>query len=221
MLSQEMMATLQAVVDDLKRTLGKKRVTLLDIPCGDMAWMHRFLQTRDDIMYTGMDIVPELIQHHEKTYPASDYRQRRFIHGDIVTIKELTSNHIVLCRMMMQHLPSYNVLQVLQKISNSGSHVVLMTSIDTTINKELDLKKKGRFHSLNLELPPYKLEPPICLQRDLPPNTKGPRHFIGLWKLPLHTLAQCPRVYQNRGKDNKLILHSCTRWKVMSMMDVW
>ena len=216
------MATLQAVVDDLKRTLGIKRVTLLDIPCGDMVWMHRFLHTRDDIMYTGMDIVPELIQHHEKTYPASDYPQRKFIHGDIVTIKELTSYHIVLCRMMMQHLPSYNLLQVLRKISSSGSHVVLMTSIDTQINKELDLKVKGRFRAVNLELPPYKLEPPMCLQRDGPSNSKGPKHFIGLWKLPLHTVAQCPHVYQNIGTDSKTVLHSCTRWeKVMSVMDVW
>ena len=54
--TQETIATLHSVVSQLKQLLGVQRVRLLDVPCGDMAWMSRFLQTRDDVDYTGVDI---------------------------------------------------------------------------------------------------------------------------------------------------------------------
>lgn len=94
--SQEMIGTLHKVIDSVKASLGVSRVTLLDVPCGDMAWMHRFLQTRDDVMYTGMDIVPELVQHHRRTYPEDQYPNRRFLHADAVTVRKLGTYHVVM-----------------------------------------------------------------------------------------------------------------------------
>ena len=216
--SQELIGTLHRTVDELKKRLGVRRITLLDIPCGDMAWMHRFLQTRDDIMYTGMDIVPELIRHHQRTYPPGDYPQRRFFHADVITLKELGRYHIILCRMLMQHLQYFDVYQLLQKISNSGSHVVLMTTINSFKNEQLHLENMldnpGRFRSVNLELPPYQLGPPICLQRDGPPDAyMGWDHFIGLWKIPLQVHASCRVIHQNKWKSTNHVLYSCTQWK--------
>ena len=54
----EAMAGLQSVITEIKTQLGKDRIRMLDIPCGDMRWMPRFLETREDVDYTGMDIVP-------------------------------------------------------------------------------------------------------------------------------------------------------------------
>ena len=51
--TQELAGTLHVLINALKRELGVARVRLLDVPCGDMAWMSRFLRTRDDIDYTG------------------------------------------------------------------------------------------------------------------------------------------------------------------------
>ena len=217
--SQELVGTLHTIVNNLKKHLGVQRITMLDVPCGDMVWMHRFLQTRDDIMYTGMDIVPDLIQHHQKEYPISDYPLRKFIHADVVTVKELGHYDIILCRMLMQHLKYFDVYQLLQKISNSGSHVVLMTTINSPGNSELNLGKASdnyRFRPVNLELPPYQLGPPICLQRDGPPKftaNKGWDHSIGLWKLPLKVHASCKATQQNKWKNTTPVLYSCARWK--------
>jgi len=56
----EAMAGLHVIITELKEKLGVQRIRMLDIPCGDMVWMRRFLEAREDISYTGIDIVPVL-----------------------------------------------------------------------------------------------------------------------------------------------------------------
>ena len=70
--AQEASAMLHTIINTLKYKLGKPIIRLLDIPCGDFQWMHRFLQTRNDIVYMGMDIVPELINRHQKIFKDCD-----------------------------------------------------------------------------------------------------------------------------------------------------
>lgn len=120
--------------------------------------------------------------------------------------------------MMLQHLPYFDVYQVLQKISSSGSLYALLTTINSDNNPHLRLEDSlanpGRFRALNLEIPPYNLEPPICIQRDGPPDAfQAWDHFIGLWKLPLNTLTKCQKIYRNRWKDSPHLLNSCSLWK--------
>jgi len=55
--SQEVIGTLHVLIERIKRERAVSRVRLLDVPCGDMAWMSRFLKTRDDIDYTGRTVV--------------------------------------------------------------------------------------------------------------------------------------------------------------------
>lgn len=76
---------------------------MLDVPCGDFVWMSRFLSTRDDIDYTGMDIVEDLIEHHKKAHKNKDWK---FVHGDIVDSRLTEKYDIILCRMLLQHLYS-------------------------------------------------------------------------------------------------------------------
>ncbi len=66
-----------------------------------MVWMHRFLQTRNDILYTGMDIVPELIEQHKKTY--SHFTQWQFVHQDVLE-SVIGQYDLILSKEMMQHL---------------------------------------------------------------------------------------------------------------------
>ena len=56
--TEEVRKTLDAVIDRVKSELGKDRITLLDLPCGDLVWMKLYLQDRHDIDYTGMDLRP-------------------------------------------------------------------------------------------------------------------------------------------------------------------
>ena len=80
----EIVGTLHTIINYLKRTLNKEKITILDIPCGDMTWMRRFLLSRDDIIYTGVDIVPFLIDEHKKTFQNTSHT---FINANIVKVR--------------------------------------------------------------------------------------------------------------------------------------
>ena len=96
------MGVLHKVINDIKMMKGSNSmVKILDVPCGDFAWMSRFLSNRDDVDYTGMDIVPELVEHHKKKYPNKRWN---FINRDIAVAEKLDNYDIILCRMMLQHL---------------------------------------------------------------------------------------------------------------------
>ena len=102
--AQNVIGVLHKVINDIKKLKGNNaKVKMLDVPCGDFVWMSRFLSTRDDVDYTGMDIVKELIDRHQNAYVNKNWK---FIHGDIVE-SDLTEKYdIILCRMLLQHLHS-------------------------------------------------------------------------------------------------------------------
>jgi len=76
------MAALHVIVGQLKQHLGVDRIRLLDVPCGDLQWMSRFLQSRTDVEYTGVDIIGDVIEHHRKTF---SNRPWRFLNVDVVS----------------------------------------------------------------------------------------------------------------------------------------
>ena len=206
--AQEISATLHTVIDQIKLKHKLNRVSILDIPCGDMAWMQRFLLTRDDVEYTGADIVSELINSHKTVY-----KNWQFIELDIVNDTMPGAYDLILNRMMLQHLFYKDIVRVLMKFSASKSRYLLSTTFSkTSLNKELALgtDNPGRFRYLNLQLRPIALTAPLCLQRDGPPNVfEGWEHFIGLWKLPLTQVEACKDVYRYSTKD-QVTLCSCS-----------
>ena len=185
--------TLECLIDVIKHTLNKKTLRFLDIPCGDMQWMSRFLDGRSDIRYTGMDIVHDLIAHHVTTY--SDKPWKFKVH-DLVSEPLPASYDLIMVRDMTQHLTSGDNLRVLRHLSISGSHFVLLSTYPFVHNvDELSYDKPGRSNHQNLELSPYSLTPPLCARRE----TKQSPEYNALWRLPLKqwkwrlmTLLRCP-----------------------------
>lgn len=105
--SQEVTAVLHAIVNFIKKTKPPNaKVRILDIPCGDMVWMSRFLKTRDDIEYTGMDIVSRLIQHHRE-----NFKELSFYLEDIVEVQQLAQYDIIISRMLFQHLYTADIFK--------------------------------------------------------------------------------------------------------------
>lgn len=195
--SQEAIGTLHLVITELKRVLNKETITMLDIPCGDMVWMQRFLQTRSDIEYVGMDIVPHLIASHTKRY--AGFKQWTFLHQDIVAKPLNRSFDLIFSRMMLQHLATKDVGTILQHFQDSGSRYFLTTTFPTVgANPELPVGVAGRFRFLNLEIAPFYLSSPICMTRD--GDTTQRYHYLALWKLPLMSHVTC------KGHTTKMLL---------------
>ena len=173
--------TLDFVINDIKYALKKRVLRVLDIPCGDLRWMSVFLTNRTDIDYTGMDIVPDIIEHHKKTY--SDQPWTFHIH-DIVAEPLSTSFDLIFSRDMTQHLTNSDTLRVLQHFSSSGSHFAMLTTYPSAPHNErdVDLNNKGRCHKQDLERPPYSLTPPICVRHE---KKDGGSEYSALWRLPM------------------------------------
>ena len=174
----EVRRTLACVIDELKITLNKSRLRMLDVPCGDMTWMSLFLSGRDDVTYTGLDIVPDLIEHHRDAYRKHNWHFRV---QDVVDEPLTESHDLIFSRALTQHLTSGDTMKVLKHFSESGSHFVMMTTHAKFPNVELKYDIVGRFRPQNLEGPPYSLMAPMCAgDEGLSYN-----EHIALWKLPL------------------------------------
>jgi len=217
--SVEAISALHVIINKLKGQYGLKKVRLLDVPCGDMQWMSRFLETRIDIDYTGIDIVEDLIKHHQRTYVG---RPWTFRNADIVTDDFSNDFDLIISRSMMQHLDNAAVFNILKKLSVKVLHpsfLLATTFSNWPKNYELDTSLVDRSRPLNLEIAPFRLEPPVCLFKDGPiATTKNHTNFMGLWRLPLMTVHESICSYKNVARfPTSLtpgIFYSCVNWKL-------
>ena len=83
---------------------------------------------RSDIEYTGYEIVPELIELHNKNHPELETRQ-----WDIVTDPPHKKFDLILNRHMLQHLKQTDALKVLENFSESRSKYLLSTTFPNTL----------------------------------------------------------------------------------------
>ena len=213
--AQEITATIHNVINQVKSKYGLEKVRVLDVPCGDMAWMYRFLQTRDDIHYTGIDIVPQLIDHHVAAYKKA-LPNAHFIEGDILKFDITDGYDIIICRALLQHLGFDDILRILYKISESKAKVLIATTFaGIADNKELKMghDNPGRFRKLNLEVPPLALAPPSCIHRDGPPDDfEGWDHMAATWTLPLKYSPECERGQSHVLRSTDRMIYSCNPW---------
>ena len=181
---------LHMVFHEVKRLTGKEVIRVLDVPCGDMVWMHQFLQARRDVMYVGMDIVPDLIEHHRNKY--ASFRQWKFVHGDIINTDLDEKFDLIISRHMTSYLTNRDTMIALEKFSNSGSTFLAATTYPKLgENVDLELKNPAvmhqRFRPQNLEMPPFKLSPPLCVHQD----SRLQNAYMAVWKLPLTQVTDC------------------------------
>jgi len=210
---------MHVIVNKLKKRFGLKKVRVLDVPCGNMQYMSRFLEARSDIVYTGVDIVADLIKHHRKTYAGRPWTFHRV---DVVTDDFVNDFHLVISRSMMQHLDNAAVFKILGKLSARSRHpsfLLATTFSNWPLNYELNTHMRGRFRPVNLEIAPFRLEPPLCLLQDGPvPRRKTETKFMGLWRLPLMTVYESICSYNNVAKFSTALtagtFYSCVNWKL-------
>ena len=218
----ETMLALNTIIDQYKRLYQVPRVCLLDVACGDMLWMSRFLSTRDDVDFTGVDIVPDLISSHQKNFAKHrtwTFAVVDFAAGELGTFPFQNGNFdLIICRQMLQHLFHADALRVLINLSsvpkNRQLPVYLVATSFSAVPTNIDLSDTGsyRFRQLNLEIPPISLEPPLCVVRD--GLSDSPFHMLGLWKLPLHQATGCRHSVHFNAVGFPLKFHSCMDWSV-------
>ena len=161
----------------MKSELGKERITLLDLPCGDLVWMKNYLQQRHDIDYTGMDIVPLLIANHSQAY--TQKHSWKFKQHDIVKDPLNENYDLIFSRQMTQHLGTEDTMRVLDHFSDGASYLLISNYPKVKSNIGLNTKTPYRFRQQNFNILPYSLTDPICEDEEA-------GHCMNyLYKLPL------------------------------------
>lgn len=150
--------------------------SLLDVPCGDFAWMKDVDRTGFD--YLGGDVVAPLVAENEARHGATG---ARFAVLD-VTRDPLPRADVVLCRDALVHFSLRLAGEALARIRESGSDWLLATTFPGLPANENVVT--GGWRPLDLTKPPFSLPPPtesIFEQSD--PAGRLPDKHLGLWRV--------------------------------------
>jgi hypothetical protein len=166
------LAATEALRDDLSAFIRDRAIkSMIDAPCGDFNWMS---QVDLPEHYTGLDIVPALIDSNIAAY-GSDHR--RFAVADIVDSVP-QSAELVVCRECLNHLSLAEAKAALENLTASASRYLMATHFPgTTVNT--DQSASFRFRPLNLMLPPFNLPPPVLTIQD---SHLEPERRLGVWQ---------------------------------------
>jgi hypothetical protein len=159
----------------LMRELGVQSV--LDIPCGDFFWMRHVDLAGID--YVGADIVEQLVEQNQRRHQKGRVRFQRL---DLVKDR-LPKADLVLCRDCLVHLSFAEARRSMRNICASGARLLLTTTFPRrTTNADI---RTGEWRTLNLELAPFFLPPPLRLINE--GCTEGDGGYadksLGLWKV--------------------------------------
>ena len=186
--------------------------SMVDVPCGAMAWQPGVLDVigrlrsvdglagqsaKSRFQYTGMDIVPSVIEDDAKRHP-----ELRFIHADVTNERTFGSKvtavgpvDLVLARAIFYHLSNHRILAALRNIKRTGSTWLLATTHTVRQNVPNATWFAGGRHGLdaggyrpvNLRLPPFRLPPPrwefVDNGGENKASSHGTQQLLGLWRL--------------------------------------
>jgi hypothetical protein len=166
-----------AVLAQLDTIIGELRIrTLLDVPCGDFAWM-QFL--RAGVQYIGGDVLPELVAANDRRWSGPS---RRFAVIDILQ-DELPDADLLLCRDCLVHFSFADIATALRNVRRSRCEWLLTTTFPRcAVNEEI---VTGDWRPINLERAPFELPTPRRLLDEQ--CTEGDGTFadksLALWRV--------------------------------------
>lgn len=150
--------------------------TLLDVPCGDFAWMRHL---RADVHYLGGDVLPELVAANDRQWGAPT---RRFATIDLLK-DDLPAADLLLCRDCLVHFSLDDIATALSTIRRSGCRWLLTTTFPECATNE-DIVT-GDWRPVNLERAPFNLPAPELILNEH--CTEGGTTFadksLGLWRI--------------------------------------
>jgi hypothetical protein len=164
--------------DDLPPLFSRFGIrTLLDAPCGEFGWMRSV--TDGLTSYTGVDIVPALVERNQRTHADAAHR---FLQLDLVADR-LPDADLILCRDCLVHLSFADCRRALRNFQRTRARFLLATTFTGLMeNAKGDT---GGWRPLNLERAPFLFPPPLALIDERRPPEAGvpPGKSLGLWAL--------------------------------------
>jgi SAM-dependent methyltransferase len=148
---------------------------LLDIPCGDLAWMKDVPLDLD--AYIGADIVPQIIEDNTERFGSED---TSFVRLDIRN-DPLPKVDAVLCRDCLDHFALADVNKALHNVVASGATYLLVTTYPArATNPDITT---GDWRPLNLQEAPFSLPTPLELINENSAKPGYPDKSVALWRV--------------------------------------
>jgi len=171
--SAQQTAEVRVVLSSLVKELDVK--SLLDLPCGDFAWMQTV--GLSGAKYVGGDVVAPLIQLNQKRYGSAS---RVFRHLDLLK-DPLPEADLLFCRDCLVHLNNQDIAVAIKNIKASRIQYLLTTTFPTRDNNELyDI-----WRPINLEAAPFNFPSPLRIYNEK--CTEGSGAYmdksLGLWEI--------------------------------------
>ena len=160
------LAYTSGLVDFLTSFITRHKVTyILDVPCGDMAWMSKVIDKSPPLEYVGVDISPKSVSRARENCPTAS-----IFSGDLLKFPFVGADLIIHCSLDMG-------LDILDKVKRSGCRFFGATTFDCPENT--DVSSYG-WRPLSLEKSPFFLPP--SLESHLEPQgtyelNHPPRYF--------------------------------------------
>ncbi|MDH2402982.1 class I SAM-dependent methyltransferase [Bradyrhizobium sp. SSUT18] len=169
-------AAIREALPLLLQRLGAR--SLLDAPCGDAGWIARL---KLDLDYTGIDIVPSLIEANRRRVAGGE-SSGRFLVADI-TRDALPCADVILCRDCTVHLSFDNIVRAVARFRMSGARFLLVTTFpEWEGNRDCE---DGDWRALNMEKAPFDWPAPRALINERCEEGGGGWRdkSLGLWRL--------------------------------------
>ncbi len=169
-------AAIREALPALLQQLGAR--SLLDAPCGDAGWIGRIGL---DVDYTGIDIVPSLIEANGERAARGELAGR-FRVADI-TRDALPPADMILCRDCLVHLSFQNIARAVTRFRDSGARFLLVTTFpEWDGNRDCE---DGDWRALNMEKAPFNWPAPHALINERCEEGSGGWRdkSLGLWRL--------------------------------------
>jgi SAM-dependent methyltransferase len=126
--------------------------SILDLPCGDFAWMRHLIEINNNIQYTGFDIVEEVIKVNNYKYSSNNIK---FFSKDILNEKNFDGHDLVFVRDFFIHISINEILKVLDMLKKSKVKFFACTSYnDIKFNADIAI---GKHRKINLLIEPFNL----------------------------------------------------------------
>ena len=170
--------------------------TILDIPSGDFNWMKNIVNNFDH--YIGADIVEEIVNINNLKYSNENIEFKIL---DICNDK-LDKVDLIFTRDCFQHLPIKYVIKAISNIKNSGSKLLMASTVPDIENNLMYEIKLGECRYLNLEKEPFNFPKPLFLLEE----NKWPtaNKHMGIWyinDIPEQSRAEQSRAEQSRAEQ--------------------
>ena len=129
--------------------------TVTDLGCGD--WQFSKYISWSDAEYTGLDIVPSLIERNNRIFGADKIKFKVSENLD-----SLPGGDLILCKEVFQHLPNDLIFQYLAAIKAKYKYALITNSVapGTPINTDI---VAGGYRPLRIDLAPFNVRGAIVL----------------------------------------------------------